>query len=219
MLTATGSIILYYTQPIAVLWKTFRTSVCQHFLCFCDGCSQTSQIKQRPHLLFAPGWNHKLRSDGFISNAEKKFPSDALCKAAQTRRAAPCWINIKYLYFKYLTIYFTEELKGLFYDSVCPSFSFSVWFLVFRAKVAALGSARGMCPPTDRASCTRGQRSGKLSALLSEETQTDSHTWIIPFLMTRQLLWCSLFRLQRPCWCLQFFFLPSVFVYRDNMRL
>lgn len=126
-----------------------------------------------------------------------------MCKAAQMQRVASCWINMKYLSFKYLNIYLAVEVKGLlFYDSVRVLRSASqFWFPIFRLEVAALRSARGMCPRTDRASCTRAQRSGELSALLSENTQTDRRSWIILVLTTWQLLWC-----RDVWWCLQFFF-------------
>lgn len=142
---------------------------------------------------------------------KKTFPSDALCKAAQAQRAASCW-TAKYL--------FRSGTEGTLVLWFCVSF-IQLLSLVSNFSGGGLRSARGMCPSADRASCTRGQRSGKLSVLLSEKTQTDRRTWIIPFLTTWPLLWRSLFRLQWPCWCLQFFFLSCLFyvILQDNVRL
>lgn len=200
MLIATGSVILYTGQCCPL--KSLQNFCFPAVLKISEMAAVRPLRKQRPRLQFAPGWTLKLHSAGLISYAEGKFPSDALWKAAQTRSAASCR-TAKYLFHsgaKWTFLWF------------CVSFV-QLLSLVFNLLGGeALRSARGMCPSTDRGSCTRGQRSGKLSALLSERTQTDRRTWIIPFLTTWQLLWRSLFRLQRPCWCLPFFFLPSVFV-------
>lgn len=143
-----------------------------------------------------------------------KFPSEALYKAAQTscgtRSAASCW-TAKYL--------FHCGTKGTFVLWVCAvprsaswfGFQFSGW----RLRLCGLPEE---CVPrwTEPAVLeVRGQGNSQLSCQKTHKQINRTYdirdsSIFIQFLTAWQLLWCSLFRLTRPCWCVQFFFLIFV---------